>query len=87
MRTGQEQDGPGLVSVEPNSSGGKSATPSDARTSHRRSSRLPIAIPVLVYAHEQNDETSYTEGKTLSAMFMVHFSPLLRRRTLGSHCF
>jgi len=66
MRSGQEQNGPGLASVEPNSSGGKSATPSDARTSPRRSSRLPVAIPVLVYVHEENGETSYAEGKTLS---------------------
>jgi len=66
MRTGQEQNGPGLASVEQDSSGGRSATPSDARTSPRRSSRLPVAIPVLVYAHEENGETSYAEGKTLS---------------------
>ena len=66
MRKGHEQNGPSLASVEPNSSGGKSATPSDARASHRRSSRLPVEIPVLVYAHEENGETSYAEGKTLS---------------------
>jgi hypothetical protein len=27
---------------------------------------LPVEIPVLVYAHEENGETSYAEGKTLS---------------------
>ena len=66
MRTGQEQNGPGLASVEPNSSEGRSATPSDSRMSPRRSSRLPIEIPVLVYAEEEKGETSYAEGKTLS---------------------